>query len=48
MIPDAKRLPVGWILQVRYFKREGTLGIMDAEEKSKGVKENVLGEVGKS
>lgn len=36
------------ILQVRCFKREGALGIMDAEEKSKGVKENVLREVGKS
>lgn len=36
------------ILQVRCFKRAGTLGIMDAEEKSKGVKGNVLGEVGKS
>lgn len=33
---------------MRCFKREGTLGIMDAKEKSKGVKGNVLGEVGKS
>lgn len=30
------------------FEREGMLDIMDAKEKIKGVKENVLGEVGKS